>query len=249
MDSFSATWNWLDWLIAGLLVLGGVQGFRRGLVGMVAGLAGYMAGLFVAGRYAGAVLQWADGRFGLVDRVADLLHRRIRLPGGMDGMPLAAVPPDLLRTAVEALPLPTVYHRSLLARLQEMAAAQTQVTLGEAVVALLAQGILKAMAFAVVLSVVTWAVAWGVQRISDLADRLPVVGTANRGLGALVGLLEVLLVLTLAAALLTPILSLPVFRSLTQGIAGSRLVPWLLELYGWLAAVIFGGAEGYFLPG
>jgi len=88
-----------------------------------------------------------------------------------------------------------------------------------------------------------------VQWISHLADRLPVVGTANRGLGALAGFGEVLLVLTLAAALLTPILTLPAFRSFTGGIAGSRLVPWLLELYGWLAAAIFGGAGGYFLPG
>lgn len=247
MEAYLQQFNWLDWGILVVLAVGLISGFLRGLVGMVAGLVAYLIGLVLAGRYSGAVLAWLDARLQVVDRLAVFLAREVSLPGGIGDLPVAAVPPEQLTRAIYALPLPAAYHAALLERLQQAVAAQSQATLAEVLFSLVAQGILAAVVFLLILAVVGGLLSWLARRLTDLADMVPLVGPINRWTGALAGLLEALLGLTLAVALVTPVLSMPFARPLALAVADSPLAGWLMNLYGWLAALIFGGAGRYFL--
>ena len=56
--STPTSWNWLDWLLAGIVVLSTLRGLIRGLVQAVFGLAGILCGFFIASLEYRSVAAW-----------------------------------------------------------------------------------------------------------------------------------------------------------------------------------------------
>jgi uncharacterized membrane protein required for colicin V production len=50
--------DWINWLLAGYLLLGALYGLRRGLFGVLFSLAGYLVGIMLASHWRNAATQW-----------------------------------------------------------------------------------------------------------------------------------------------------------------------------------------------
>lgn len=62
MTNVVAGWNWLDWLLAGMLALSTVRAVMRGLVQSLFGLAGLICGFLIAGAKDEAAAVWVVHR-------------------------------------------------------------------------------------------------------------------------------------------------------------------------------------------
>lgn len=73
--------NWLDYVFLGVIVLSALNGFGRGLVRSVTGVAGLGLGILVALRYYRSLGDWLDVSLGWGPPLAGFLERRFGSPG------------------------------------------------------------------------------------------------------------------------------------------------------------------------
>jgi uncharacterized membrane protein required for colicin V production len=71
--------NWLDWLIIAIIALSAFQGLRRGLLASLAGLAGTLAGLFVAYTYHGQLAEYLAANWHLEEKIKPLIMQLFKI--------------------------------------------------------------------------------------------------------------------------------------------------------------------------
>lgn len=229
------------------VLVGLAVGYYRGLMGVVVGLVGYLVSLFVAGRFAGPLVAWQEPRLQLIRSLAGVLHRNIRLPQDLAQMPLKSLPAGKVAQVISFLPLPDFYKAYLISKVTALAHTEGSRTVADVLFTQIATGILGAVAFAVIMMAAGWALAVLARRISVLLDHLPLVGAANRWLGALVGAAEVVVGAAMLLALLHPVLALPFAERLAKAVAESRTADLLMEVYAALAGWVLGRGNAFFL--
>lgn len=219
--------NLLDWILLLLLVAGACRGLRRGVLAGAGGLAGLVAGIWLAGRFYLPLAAWLGESLGLKTLISGLL---LPFCGGepgafspwgelwpfSNGLQMVGFPPSLWST-VSAL------------RMGLSASARSL---------LLADALVKLLSF-----VVIW---WGAGFLTGSALRLLsgvagllLPGGLNRLAGALLGLGTACLEVMVGVGMLTPVLlSLSSSLGVAAGLAGawrhSLLIPLINR--GWSLA-------------
>lgn len=239
--------NWLDWLVVLSVVAGLVLGYLRGLLGVVVGLFGYLVSLLVAGRFAGPAAQWQEPYIGLIGTLTRMMHANIKLPQDLAQAPLGQLPAERVAQLIAFLPVPEFYKGYLTAKLMALVQAEGHRAVADVLFSQIATGVVAAGLFLLITALVGWGLAVLAGRLSGVLDHVPLVGTANRWLGALVGGAEVVVGAALLLALLNPVLALPFAQKFALAVAESHTAGWLMDVYAALAAWFFGRGNAFFL--
>ncbi len=245
--TFLQAFNGLDWIVIGVVLIGAVTGFFRGFIGMAVSVVGTLIAFLVAGRLAGPVVLWLDTHTGMVTSLARLIQGHLPLPPDLARIPLNTLPTSTLVRAVSSLPFPEFYKSSLLSKLATLVESEGARTVGDLLFRQIATGIMAAAIFVPLVVLLTWTLTAVASNLSRFLNLVPLVGTVNRLLGALVGAVEMVLAAAVVMALLPPILALPQTEQLAVLMAHSRTAGPLLDLYGLLGARLLGHGNAFFL--
>lgn len=222
--------NWLDALIAGLVVLSALLGFREGFTRMAARIGGLILALVLSPRLAGPLANWLDNQFDLVHRLTGFFARHLRLPSDMLGLDLATTPPAEILDRLGFLRLVPGLEMALGRFLDEslataVAAGQTNVSLF--VYEGLSRILLVVACFFVLFSLIRCIVA----ALTLLIGAPLYIGGVDRLLGAGLGALQSAVVLAVILGLLAPWLALPALGGLHESVVSSSYAPWLIQRF------------------
>lgn len=240
------SWNWFDWLLILTLVAGLFYGWARGLVAVLVGFTAYLISLVIAGRYTPVVVEWIDRTWGATAKVAEILSKRIALPPEANLIPASAVPWQQVMPTLSALPLPEAYKTQLAIKVAEWSAAGANKSVAEFIIGNLAAGIVSAIVFVLLVSVLGYVLALVGRIVSGLISEIPLVGTMNRALGALAGLLGTAITLSVLLSLLAPLFGFEAFGTIGDAVAASTIAQLMIGFYEVISRLLFGQGGSFF---
>jgi len=198
-------WNWFDIVAALVVVLGAVDGLRRGLITKAFDLVGLVIGLVVAARYYDVAARFLDHTFNLGTRFV---------------VYLTAAFPDPLR-----LPQPGDPLYGLVAALGPQGATLSV----DSVAASLVDGLgflLMLIATGIVVGLIKWPIARLLTHVLG--------GVTNRALGLFFGSVVAVAEMAVAIGLAVPFLSLASLRGLAAALSNSWSGGHLLAISQWI---------------
>lgn len=232
-----------DLILIIIMVWGAYNGFRKGLVGTVASLISQILGFFIALKYYWLLVAWADAVFNVRGALNNFLRTRLTLPDAILSIKLE--PPLLdLKSLLEKFPLPEFLTSQLSQVEQVMGSASADtIVLGEVIYDFITNAILNTAAFLIIWAVIVailMLLAYIFQRIA----RLSVIGVIDSLGGLVVGAVVIILILSIIAGLLQPIIQAaalaksPALQGLANILNNSRIVPYYLEIFKFLTGKI-----------
>lgn len=240
------SWNWFDWVLVLMLASGLFYGWARGLVAVLVGFSAYLISLILAGRLTPIVVGWLDTTWGATAKVAATLSERIALPPEASLIPASMVPWRQAMPLLAPLPLPEAYKTQLAMKVETWSQAGANQSLAAFITSNLAAGIVSAVVFLLLVSLLGYAMALVGRLVSSLLSEIPLVGTLNRALGALVGVLGTAISLSVLLSLLTPLFGLEAFGTFGAAASQSTVAPSLMGLYEVISKWLFGQGGSYF---
>jgi hypothetical protein len=236
----------VDYVILGILLTALGIGWARGLVELLTGFVVFVVSTTVAGRYADDVVTWLNRLWGVRERLAGVIERRLNLPPEAYKVNAGAIPWERVLEWLRDLPLPDEYKMALAHWVADWSQTAGNKTVGEYVVQQFAGGVLHTLVFMVMVFVLGWLLALAGKLVSDQTKELPLVGTTNRLLGASVTVTETAVMLAVVIGMIVPMLSIYGMGQFGTVIGGAQLTPHFLDLFRWLRGTLFGLAGGYF---
>ncbi|HYG59902.1 MAG TPA: CvpA family protein [Symbiobacteriaceae bacterium] len=240
------SWTTLDFIMVAIILAALLVGWAKGLVEVLTGFLVFIIAAFVTGHYSGTVVGLLNRMWNLQESLAGVLERRINLPSEAYKVPASIIPWEKAIEWLDAVPLPQAYKETLAHRLAEWSASAGSQTAAEFIINQLAAGVLGAVVFVIMISVIAWILVLLARLVSDQIKEIPLVGTANRLLGSLVTGAQAALILSLIVGLIGPMLTMYGGEALGGVIQNAELSPHFLALYHWLRQVLFGIPGGPF---
>lgn len=234
--------NLVDLLIILLLLLAVINGYRRGFIASLVGIAGSLIGLFTAYRYYPHLTAWADERFGLKEIFSGYFNENLILPQAVSRFKLESLGLTKigdLGAYLDKVELPEALRAQItlyLEKLQDTLALPASMSLGDIIHQFLATIILNALAFIIIWS----CVAMLINVLATLLTKImkgTVLGGANRLGGIALGLALRVFTLTILLGLLSPLFNLAelaegtIFASIVTTINEAKTVPYFIDLY------------------
>ena len=215
--------NLIDILILGLILLGALRGYQKGLISSVVYFLSSIVGFLVASWKYMFALSWAEQYFPLQQWLEPVIYRAI-LPAVQSKA--SSLQSQALGNILGALPLE---WRSLFENLSgdKMPQAIEQVT--HRLAGVFTERILSLIAFACVFYLVVFIIQLLCSILLSPFGRLG--GSLNRGGGLLFGGLSALIGLSVMAGLFLPLLHLGVGGSLNALLQSSSFYPYLVEIF------------------
>lgn len=238
--------NIVDYIFLIALIVAFAVGWARGLVEVLLGFMVFLVTMFVAGRYTSDVVAWLNRTWGAEGRLAAAIERRINLPAEAYKAPAASIPWEKVLEWLREIPIPDAYKETLAQRVAEWSASAGAQTTATYIVNQIAGGVLSALVFVGFAMLVGWVLTLLGRLVSDQIKELPLVGTANRLLGAAVNGLQTAVVLAMAVSLVVPVISVYGMKSVGDSVEHSQLTPYLLTVFAWIRGLLFGGVDGTF---
>jgi hypothetical protein len=229
--------NIVDLVIIVSLVVGAINGYRRGLFGSLCGLAANLLGLFVAIKYYPQLSSWLNQQFSLSLKVSQFFKAHVMLPPAVSTLQLAKLPlPDLIKQ-LESTALPPEIKLHLMDYLQKWWRSLSSFNnLGELIHYLVAIALINGLAFFLIWLVVDKTavlLAEGLTRCTQNS----LVGDLNRLSGTMIGVGLRALSLTIFLGIISPLLSLTsaaqpsLFSSVLKTMNQSQLVPYFTSAF------------------
>jgi uncharacterized membrane protein required for colicin V production len=230
--------NGLDLLILIIVILGVLSGLRQGLGRMLARWAGLIVALIAGALSAQPIAAWVDTQWGLVPRLAAVISRYVRLPRELAELELST---QALAAFLEQTPLP-VAAPDLLPALERFlsqnvapALARGTTTMGAFIHDGLARLLLVVSVFLVVFVLARWVT---VAVVASILSPLRLF-SIDRLLGAALGGLERVAVLSVILGVLAPWLTMPALTFIHTAVEGSRYAPMLMSIFLRYSPVIY----------
>lgn len=222
--------NWLDYFFIIILIVTSLKGYSLGLLLGAVRLAELVVSYWVAAIYHNRVAQWLAQEWGWADSIAQLLKPLVKLPGSFNNQEILQLPVALLKKISSEIPLPSPWTE-IIDQLGQMGQHQT---VGQAVNLLLAQGILRILAFIAIFIIVKAAVnfigsIFGI--ILKFTPLGPVDKLAGIALGFATGIVIIFVLMTILIPLQVPLALMGVegfMSTLEKGISNSHLI----EIFG-----------------
>jgi hypothetical protein len=236
----------VDYLILGVLGTALLVGWVRGLVGVLTGFVVFLVATVVAGQYTGAVVAFLNRSWDFQGKLAGLFERQLKLPAEAYKVQLGSIPWQKAQEWLQSVPIPDSYRQTLAHRLADWSVGAGNQTAADYVIHQLAAGVLNTVVFLVFVTVLGSVLGVIGGLLNDRVKELPLVGTTNSLLGALVIGFEAAVLISLAVGLVAPVLSMYGFESLTRALASAKLTPYGISFYAWLRGILFGLTKGAF---
>jgi uncharacterized membrane protein required for colicin V production len=220
--------NIVDVLIVGIIILGALQGYHKGLITGLANFVGGIVGLIIAAYSHSTLLMWLEGQFHIRERLEPVIYNIIKpaietQAKSIDGKVLEAVS-QMFPLELRSL-LSDTDGATGLSSISQNALQQ----IGHKLSGALTDNLLKLAAFAAVFFLVVIIIQVVVK---ILLGSLGVVGGAtNRGGGFFFGGLCALLGLVVVAGVVAPLIKLGIGGNVDNIVNQSNLYPYLLSLF------------------
>ena len=231
-NGFMAPWlpvNWVDWLVVVGALTGILSGARRGFVLALGALAAAVGAVALAAHMAPTVAAAANAHWHADRQVSAFLQRYMPLPDGSGQIPYSATAMQLyLQQATAQGTIAPQYAAALSTMLAQAGPPTGSTTLGAYVDGALAARIVDLGAFAAVLVIAETVLMAAVSLVFGGWARRGFLGLLNGILGAGLGLVERVVEVTAALALLASLSALPAFGGIAAALAHSRWAPILL---------------------
>lgn len=192
--------------------------------------------------FAGAVLyhqrltEWLAQEWGWADTLAQILKPLVKLPDPFNSPEIISMPVNLLQRISSQIPLPAPWSDII----NQLAQTGPQQTVGQAINLMLAQGLLKILAFLGIFFFIKWLLGFLATLVAALVSFSPlgpVDKLAGLALGFATGTVIILALMTVLIPLQVPLALLGadgLLGTLEKGISGSSLIrefgPWVAEL-------------------
>lgn len=236
----------VDYVIVGVLLVAVAIGWAQGLVELLTGFVVFAVATIVAGRYSDEVVGWLNRLWGVRERLAGVIERRINLPPEAYKVPASSISLQKALEWLRNVPLPEDYKVAMARRVAEWSQTAGSKTAAEFMIQQLAAGVLHVLVFVLLTFLIGWLLALLGRLVSDQVKELPLVGTTNRLLGSVVTACETAVGIALLVGMLIPVLSMYGMSQFGNAIGDAQLTPYFLALSRWLSSGLFGLTGTYF---
>ncbi|MBP2019487.1 putative membrane protein required for colicin V production [Symbiobacterium terraclitae] len=218
-----------DWVVAGLLLTALAGGWLRGIVRTLLGFVSFFIAVMLAGRLTGPVMRWLNEAFGVQDKITEGLLRR------------SAISPESAAEALSSFAIPDIYRRPLVEDVITRSAEAGDLLAVQHAAEQLAAGVSTGVCFIVLVLVLSIAIRWVGGLFADVIQSLPLVGTADRLLGA--AAMGIAAILGLSLFLIWVIPTLSVYGAAELGAVVNRSVtpPYIIQAFEWTRGLVLGG--------
>lgn len=225
---FLETLTPIDWGILGIVAAAITVGWVKGIIRFLTGFLSFILAVILAGRFSGPVLQWINERWDLQGRIEDGLHRRLQLPSGMtDGV-------------LDRVGIPQPYKQPLALEAARMS-ADGGLSPADYVIQQIAAGVSNAIVFMVLALLLSVAISWIGKFFAERVQEIPLVGTADRLLGAAAIGLEAVLILAILLVFVLPTLSIYGMTALDEAVGQSVTPVYIIRFFEVVRWLLLGG--------
>lgn len=232
----------VDLVLIGILAVAAVWGYMRGGLSFLTGIIAFIVASTVVGRYTDQIANFLGKNLGLEAKLATAVGERIGVPAMAGGVPAAAVGQAEWAQVLVNLPLPEHYKVALTAQIAKAAssASAAGLTAAQVIVDTLVQNILHGLAFFGGIVVLGFGLSIGGRVLSGVLNKIPLVGLANRLLGAAIGLLGGVVVVMLIVAIIGPAMQISGSEA-GEAIMSSQVAPTFLSIWKGFGSIFLGG--------
>lgn len=225
--------NLVDLLILFFLIMGAVNGFKKGFLNSIIGLFSTVLGLIVAIKYYSYLTQWAEAKFQVVTKLGHFFTGYVNLPQSVGQLQLGTKALSDISSLFDNLNLSEGVKSQLLetiANLGDKLALTATTNVGEVLGIFLAETIIKLIAIIIIWQLVA-RIAIFLSRFITNFTQGTILGTVNRLGGLFSGVLLTMLSLTIFFGLISPFLEIvqqmeqSSLAALAKTISESHFVP------------------------
>lgn len=231
--------NVIDLVIIGLLLLGAINGYRKGFVGSLVGVFSSIIGLIVAYKYYAVFEKWLDGKLGLEKTLSKFIGSHITLPQTVSQFKLGDNLFNDVSNYLDSLQLSEQIKGQLLTyleRLEESVGSSLQLPLSEIIHQYLAVIILSVAAFCIIWCSVNILLEILTAIFRSLINTTP-LGQVDRLGGIAAGALLNAVSLMVIIGLFTPLISMAgiaefsLLSPVISAYEGSEFAPYFLSAF------------------
>ncbi|MEG6522728.1 CvpA family protein [Desulfotomaculum sp. 1211_IL3151] len=229
--------NWLDYVFIIFLIISGLSGLFNGMLKAFIKLASLVVAFYAAITYHQSVALWLADQWGLADALAQMIKPLVKLPGALNSPEILKMPVDILQKISSEIQLPSQWSQ-IIAQLGQFGPNET---VGHALNLMLAQGILKIIAFIgiyIIVKTIIGIIAWLLGIIMPFSPLGPLDKLGGLLLGLTCGAIAIVVIISILIPLQGPVFlfggSEGLLSTLAQGIEQSifvqRLGPMIKKL-------------------
>ena len=228
--------NFLDLVIVGVVLFGGLVGYRKGLINAVIGILSSILSLGIAFATYQNVALILNKDLGL-GRIVQSIVRNVLGSESSFLQPLKGNGLEQLQLITNALPVALQKDlNDTFTAIMKSAIGTAINTFGDAITQFLAQKIITVIAFLLIFMVAKLIIGFVAQLLTNNLDR-NIVGSMNHSGGFLLGIVASVLFIAIATGFLVPLLTIYSRSTLTQLLNQSLLTPLFAKLYLGLVAL------------
>lgn len=235
------TWTVVDYILVGTLLVAFFLGWTRGIIRFLTGFLSFLMATTLAGHYSQVVVTWINETSNLQRWIAGALLRRLSLPQEATRVPQAPVSFETASLWLKLVPLPQTYKQQLAQQLADWSVAAGGKSAAQFLVEQIAGGVMSALVFTLLVVLLTLLIGYLGRFVADVVHAIPLVGLADRLLGAAALTFEATLILCFVIIWLVPTLSMYGVRELGDAFGQSVLAPSFVQFFEWIRGLLFGG--------
>ncbi len=231
--------NIVDLLIFIFLLVGIINGYRKGFFASLVGIVGSLIGLVVAYHNYASLTQWVNKQYGVIEILGGYFNKHLVLPQTVSQFRLDNISLPNLAAYLEKVDLPDSFHAQILVyleKLQATLALPVSTGLGDIIHQFLATIIVNGIAFILIWFVVNMLINFIALTLTRLAKGT-LLGGINHVGGMALGLVLTVLTLTILIGLISPLINLAdlaepsLFSVVLNSFSESKSVPYFVDLF------------------
>lgn len=238
--------NIVDLLILLILLLGAFNGYRKGLLGSLAGLFSSLIAIFIAFKSYSVLSLWLDEKFLLSHKVNIFLQEHVNLPQAVSHFRLDNINPPDLANSLYCLELPGQLKHQLILYLQGFdSSLRLQGYLGDVFHQFLTGIVVNGIAFLIIYLLISKGLIF-VSALFRQITKNTILHTCDQWGGLFVGILFTILTLTIFIGVLTPLLNVSGLvessytASVIKAIEEAKLIPHFIFLFSFISEKLAG---------
>lgn len=240
MESFAAL-TIVDIIILGSLFIAFLVGWSTGIIRFLTGFLSFIIATVVAGRYSELVLQWLNKTWDLQGWMEGILSKRIRLPLEATQQPIGRLSFETVMNWLRAVPIPEMYKQALAQQVSDWSASAAGKTAAQYLIEQIASGLLNALVFTLLIMLLSLFFTYLGRFVAEQVQEIPLIGTADRLLGAGAMLVQTALILSFITVFLVPMLSVTGAGELGTAFNDAKTTPYLVQFFEWMRGLLFSG--------
>jgi uncharacterized membrane protein required for colicin V production len=232
----------VDYVLIGILAVAAGWGYMSGGIAYLTGMVSFILASTIVGRYTDQIANFLGKNLGMQAKMAAAVSEKLGMPAAAAYTPAAGINQAQWAQMLAQLPLPAHYRDALAAQLAHYAhtASAAGASVAQVVVDQLVQNILHGLAFFGGIMVLGFTFSLVGRLLSGVINKIPLVGPANRLLGAAIGLLGGVVAVMLIVAVVGPAMQVS-GSAWGAAIMNAKLAPAFLSIWKGFGGLFLGG--------